>query len=953
MKKSLSLNLNINFPYITNNDNELLIKPSLITKSSMYYKIKMFKFNLTYDNFRTIYTKINYYRNKNRKNKYKIMKPKVLVCIINEKFLKEHKFMCIFINKKSYVDMNTNRSNHYLSFKAKFKDKNSGDEFFSSCDSRPIDGESLEISVLTRNPVGRETQNLTKILLKDEKLINIEKYLKTYLSSNRRKENVIDLKVDQFSTSDDVQRKYILHTGKEDTVNTNIEIINVCPVQSLLEHKYNSNHSRSIHSISFDPFIAHFWSSNQLVIYKDISKKYRKISIKVTSNLIKKLERTSLNLLSSDILLYEIIMNTGFGYIPVAQMLSEKYDTLTIFYWISKWMACGIKSPNEVVCDFSKVLISAISRAFCNGNSLHMYNENCFRALHGHQESLPPCFIHINVAHIMKIFCRIKCLSRIKNKNVKEFYMQSLQLISTCESLSEFDIILEAFLTIILSKTDGWSDENESKKTVAEEKREFILNRIRGLEIPDVDINMSEDEFVCDIKNMNNENHDDERKTNEIANHIKTIYEKSKINASVKGYRLSEYFLPDLATSVLHLCNDFPLWTNVMKLKFNSPYNVASSIVAEKYSYLKKLKTETFKFNVRPIRADQFILTYLNNIEFNLKTLYDSQLRHSHKLNLKHINDNSAIDCFSTLYAVTQNKYSNECYDYKKPLVDLDNWCDQKNNNQMIPEINKLSLKNQPITKSLLLNGNSLTPVTIGENKYFINNTCPFDSVAVIIATAYIDNLNYKLFIDASNDKFLTFCKELTTNSTSGKTYVDRGILLKGIFPEHQGIDDVKLINSKCNVSFIITSLLKNAPSASEHIFCSNSTCTNDSKIISCPSIIVQLKEGFESLEVDLHYYIMCQNKYKCIECNGIIKSFRDLHGHLFIETDVDGDQRQFKLNDFPLKVEINNIKLVLFMLFIIFNCLIIQICLNFQLYILWHCCIQRRPLCSIYKTTK
>lgn len=871
----------------------------------------MFKFNLSYEDFRKIYPKICYYKNKGKKKKYKIMKPKAWVNVIKKIFLKKHKFMCIFVNEKRYVDMNTNRSKHYLIFKAKCKDKNCGVDLFGWCDSKPIKGEPLEVSFITRNTEEHETQNLTRIPLNYEKLIT-KKYLKTNFACNQKSKNITDIKIDQFSTSDDVQRKVVLHIGKEDTVNTNLKILNKCPIQSLLEHKYNSNYCGSIHSISFDPFIVHYWSSNQLVIYTNISKTYRKLFINVTSGLIKKLERTSLNLLSDDIFLYEFVMSTSFGYIPVAQMISEKYDTLTIFYWISQWMACGINGPNEVVCDFSKVLISAVSRAFCNGNSLHTYNENCFKALLGYQESLPPCYIHINVAHIMKIFCKIKCLSQIRNKNVKEFYIQSLKLISTCESLSEFDIILEALLTVILSKTDGRYDENGRNKTAAEEKREFILNRIRGLyqELSEFDINMSEDEFVHNIKNTNSENHNDERETSQIASHIKTIYEKSKINASVKGYRLSEYFLPELATFILDLCNDFPLWTNVMKLKFNSPYDVASSIVTEKY--FKELKNQIFKFNVHPMSADQFIITYLNSIKLNSKILYSSPLSHSLKLNSQHMNNKSAISCFSTL-SVIQNKYSNECYDSEKPLVDFENWCGQDNNNQMISEIHDLPLKNQSTTKSLLINGNYLTPVIIGENKYFVINTCAFDSVAVIIAMAYIDNPNYKITIDASNDKFLTFCKELTTNSISAKTYVDRGTLLKGIFPEHQGVNDVKLINSKCNVSFIITSLLKNIPSASEHIFCSNLNCINYSKIISCPSIIVQLTKGFESLEVDLHYYIMCRNKYKCTECNGIIKSSRDLHGHLFIETDVDGDQRQFKLNDFPIKIEIKNTRLVRF----------------------------------------
>lgn len=40
---------------------------------------------------------------------------------------------------------------------------------------------------------------------------------------------------------------------------------------------------------------------------------------------------------------------------------------------------------------------------------------------YGHKKYLFPCYICVDVAYVIKHFCRIKCLTGIKNKNVKEF----------------------------------------------------------------------------------------------------------------------------------------------------------------------------------------------------------------------------------------------------------------------------------------------------------------------------------------------------------------------------------------------------------------------------------------------------------------------------------------------------------------------------------------------------
>jgi hypothetical protein len=60
-------------------------------------------------------------------------------------------------------------------------------------------------------------------------------------------------------------------------------------------------------------------------------KEYCKLSVDASGGFMKKLKRTSLGLLSANIFLYVGIVSTPFGHISVAQMVSKKHDTLSIF----------------------------------------------------------------------------------------------------------------------------------------------------------------------------------------------------------------------------------------------------------------------------------------------------------------------------------------------------------------------------------------------------------------------------------------------------------------------------------------------------------------------------------------------------------------------------------------------------------------------------------------------
>jgi len=82
------------------------------------------------------------------------------------------------------------------------------------------------------------------------------------------------------------------------------------------------------------------------------------------------------------------------------QQLYEKHDTLSIYYWMENWITPGMKPHDECVLDYSKALVGATTRAFANRMTLEEFSKSCFLRLINRETNVPPCLIHIDVAHI-------------------------------------------------------------------------------------------------------------------------------------------------------------------------------------------------------------------------------------------------------------------------------------------------------------------------------------------------------------------------------------------------------------------------------------------------------------------------------------------------------------------------------------------------------------------------
>lgn len=236
------------------------------------------------------------------------------------------------------------------------------------------------------------------------------------------------------------------------------------------------------------------------------------------------------------------------------------------------------------------------------------------------------------------------------------------------------------------------------------------------------------------------------------------------------------------------------------------------------------------------------------------------------------------------------------------------------------PEIDRILNRSrmQSHLSSLILNG-SISPLCIyNKKKFIINNTCPFDSVIVSIAVAYIDYEKYAFFIDETKSEFLILAKDLGLHGALKSTYQKRLILLMPCFDISTCVPSVFTLNAECNVLKVIQDYMKRDPSSTQTMTCSNKNCPREYKIRYSASIILNElhlihKKGFSCLQILMENYVKSQ-RTPCVtkECNGITRCEIKLGNHIFIETDqLSLESLTFTcfLSEIPVIIHINEEK--------------------------------------------
>lgn len=190
---------------------------------------------------------------------------------------------------------------------------------------------------------------------------------------------------------------------------------------------------------------------------------------------------------SGHIFLYQGILckNILYQSVPVVQMLSEKHDMNAIAYWLTEWMRAGAPCPQEAVSDFSLAFLGAMVKAFTPHPDLKSYINACFDALLKKPNAkMPPCFIRVDVAHLVKMVCQWDCLKK-KPHRIKDFFVRSMAQVVMSQSFEDAEEILRAIIVVALSETEG--SDNSGAPVSAETSKNYLKARISGEEsiLPD------------------------------------------------------------------------------------------------------------------------------------------------------------------------------------------------------------------------------------------------------------------------------------------------------------------------------------------------------------------------------------------------------------------------------------------------------------------------------------
>ena len=277
------------------------------------------------------------------------------------------------------------------------------------------------------------------------------------------------------------------------------------PVNILRKLKYRPTYIGSILFIGADEFQLQYLLTEQTCFYKEfcrLLKANATVCLDSTVSLV-----TSVNsvdyIKAPTIFLFEIVVNFNGITLSVGQMLSAKLDTNTILFWLNNWLIQVGIIPKQAVVDYSKALLGGISFAF-NTMSLKSYVRACFLSLINPQNVGGPAatFISIDVAHLMAIFCRLKCFNT-DNKAVKDFFIRCVALMVSCEDFLRFQEILLLTLTISIHSYDG-EILNSSEPSPAEKARLKLINLI-GTESHNA-MKLIIDEESDEYKNMTKKN---------------------------------------------------------------------------------------------------------------------------------------------------------------------------------------------------------------------------------------------------------------------------------------------------------------------------------------------------------------------------------------------------------------------------------------------------------------
>lgn len=124
-------------------------------------------------------------------------------------------------------------------------------------------------------------------------------------------------------------------------------------------------------------------------------------------------------------------------------------------------------------------------------------------------DMIPPCYIRLDVSHLIRMVSRWKCLKSSDKILVREFYIRCISQAYKIDSLKEIKYFLESVLIVALSKSIGCTI--DGKPLMSNERMQYLNNIIKG--------NTNPIETDASDNDSDNENKKIESFDNDYSNH--------------------------------------------------------------------------------------------------------------------------------------------------------------------------------------------------------------------------------------------------------------------------------------------------------------------------------------------------------------------------------------------------------------------------------------------------
>jgi len=295
---------------------------------------QQFNLDIPYDAYRKMKPVTMEYGSGNRKRKYSVLEQGVWSNIIYDYFFNTYGVPCCYSFKRCKI-YDSISARYFLTFNAVCKDEACKSNLRGVAEKKPLEGQPLKIILTTKDTRGIPHHYKLKRHLNGKKRIEVGDELQKSTSNIWRRNEM--RKKCEFGDicPPNIYNGPVLRKVKQEIRDTKLGIEINNPILSLIELKHTTPYAGSIHLISADPFMVHYWSPYQMAVYKEtlkLSKNRLRLCIDATGGLVKKIKRTTQDVTSAHIFLYVIVLHDGIIQVPVCQMLSEIQDIPSISY---------------------------------------------------------------------------------------------------------------------------------------------------------------------------------------------------------------------------------------------------------------------------------------------------------------------------------------------------------------------------------------------------------------------------------------------------------------------------------------------------------------------------------------------------------------------------------------------------------------------------------------------